>query len=253
MIDVVHLNGAILLYSSTNCERLNMLSGKVLKKCVDCSCKSLPFTKLSVDELIQINKNRVEISFKKGETIIKQGALAGHIVYVKSGLVKIYREHGAEELILSLESKGKMIGLQAIYSQNIYPYSVSAYDDVSVCLLDITAIKYLIGINAKFAEQILNILNEETLFSYNRMACLTLKQLHGRFADLLLCLSLRIYKRKEFNVPLSKKDMASVMNMSQESMSRVIKDFTKDHIINFKGNKITILNFEKIRHLSIVG
>lgn len=230
-----------------------MLIGKALKKCVDCSCKSLPFTKLSVDELIQINKNRVEVGFKKGETIIKQGALAGHIVYVKSGLVKIYREHGANELILSLESKGKMIGLQAIYTQNIYPYSVSTYNNVTVCLLDINAVKSLIGVNAKFSEQILNILNEETLFSYNRMACLTLKQLHGRFADLLLCLSLRIYRRKEFEIPLSKKDMAAVMNMSQESMSRVIKDFTKDRIINFKGNKITILNFEKVRHLSIVG
>jgi CRP-like cAMP-binding protein len=209
--------------------------------------------KLSTEELIQINKNRVEVNFKKGETIFKQGALAGHIVYIKSGLVKVYREHGANELILSLESKGKMIGLQAIYSQNIYPYSVSAYEDVSVCLLDINAIKSLIEKNAQFGSQILNIINDDALFSYNRMACLTLKQLHGRFADLLLCLGLRIYKRKEFKVPLSKKDMAAIMNMSQESMSRVIKDFTKDKIAEIKGNKIKILDFEKVRHLSLVG
>jgi CRP/FNR family transcriptional regulator len=195
----------------------------------------------------------VEVNFKKGETIIKQGALAGHIVYIKSGLVKVYREHGVEELVLSLESKGKMIGLQAIYSQGIYPYSVTAYDDVSVCLLEINSIKSLLVENARFASQLLNLLNEETLFSYNRMACLTLKQLHGRFADLLLCLSLRIYKRKEFQVPLSKKDMAAIMNMSQESLSRVIKDFTGDKIVDMKGNKISILNFEKIRHLSVVG
>lgn len=85
------------------------------------------------------------------------------------------------------------------------------------------------------------------------MACLTLKQLHGRFADLLLCLSLRIYKKKVFNVPLSKKDMAAIMNMSQESISRVIKDFTVEKIMNMEGNQISILNFEKIRHLSLVG
>jgi len=230
-----------------------MNSGKVLKKCIDCDCKSLPFRKLNGDELIQINKNRVDVSFKKGETIFKQGAIAGHIVYIKSGLVKVYREHGGRELILSLESKGKMIGLQAIYFQSIYPYSVSAYDDVSACLLDINSIKDLIGKNAKFGEQILNIVNEESLFSYNRMACLTLKQLNGRFADLLLCLSLRIYKRKEFKVPLSKKDMASITNMSQESMSRVLKEFNSDKITEIKGNRIKILDFDKIRHLSVVG
>lgn len=213
----------------------------------------MPFKMLTAEELIQINKNRVEITFKKGEAIFKQGALTGHIAFIKSGLVKVYREHGDTELILSLESKGKMIGLQAIFSQGIYPYSVSAYDDVSACLIDINSVRELIGKNARFGEQILTIINEDSLFSYNRMACLTLKQLHGRFADLLLCLSLRIYKRKEFKIPISKKDMASITNMSQESLSRVLKDFTGDRIIDMKGNKISILNFDKIRHLSVVG
>jgi CRP-like cAMP-binding protein len=230
-----------------------MLSSKIFDKCIDCSCKSLPFKELTTEELIGINKNRVEVSFKKGETIIKQGALAGHLVYIKSGLVKIFREHSNEELILSLESRGKLIGMQALYYKNIYPYSVKAYDKTDVCLMDVKAVKSLIGKNAKFSAQLLNHINEEMLFSYDRMACLTMKQLNGRFADLLLCLSLRIYKRKEFSVPITKKDMATIMNMSQESMSRVIKEFTKDNIIKIKGNKISILDFEKIKHLSMVG
>ncbi len=209
--------------------------------------------KLTTDELILFNKNRVEVNFKKGETIIKQGALAGHIVYVKSGLVKVFLEHGENELILSLEGRKKLIGLQAINSNSIYPYSVSAYEDVSVCLLDIKTLKHIVGTNAKFAEQILNLIIEESNFSHNRMACLSLKQLHGRFADLLLCLSLRIYRRKVFKVPLSKKDMALITNMSQESMSRVIKEFNDDKITDIKGNRISILDFEKVRHLSVVG
>lgn len=240
-------------YLRCQLRKVTMLSGKVLKKCVDCNCKSLPFRQLTTEQLIRINKNRVEVNFRKGETIFKQGALAGHIVYIKSGLVKVYREHGTDELILALESKGKMIGLQAIFSNTTYPYSVTAYDDVSVCLLDLNAVKELVETNSKFSVEILNIINDETLFSYNRMACLTLKQLHGRFADLLLCLSLRIYKRKVFDVPLTKKDMAGIMNMSQESLSRVIKDFRKDKLIEFKGSNISILDFDKIRHLSIVG
>ena len=227
--------------------------GKLNSKCVGCSCMSMPFKKLTTDELIKINKNRVEVNFKRGETIIKQGALAGHMVYIKSGLVKVYREHANEELILSIESRGKLIGLQALYSQNIYPYSVYAYTDTSVCLHDLNAIKKFVKRNAEFSAEMLNHLNEETLFSYNRMACLTLKQLHGRFADLLLCLSLRIFKRKKFTVPITKKDMAAIANMSQESLSRVIKDFTKEKIIEMNRSEITILDFEKVRHLSVVG
>jgi CRP-like cAMP-binding protein len=230
-----------------------MLQEKIGKKCVDCSCKSLPFNELTTDELIHINKNRVEINFKKGETIVKQGALSGHIIYIKKGLVKVFRELRTNELILAIESRGKMLGLQSLFSNNIYPYSISAYEDVSVCLLDINAVRMLITQNARFGAQILKLLNEEFLFSYDRMACLTLKQMNGRFADLLLCLSLRIYKRKVFSIPLTKKDMASIMHVSQESLSRVIRDFTKDKIFKMEGNQISILDFKKIKHLSLVG
>ncbi len=223
------------------------------EKCVGCKCMSEPFKKLSGEELIQINKNRVEVSFKRGETIIKQGAIAGHIVYIKKGLVKVYREHANEELILSVENRGKLLGLQALYSKNVYPYSIKAYTDTNACLHDIHSINTFINQNAKFAASILNHLNDESLFSYNRMACLTLKQLHGRFADLLLCFSLRLFRRKSFTIPITKKDMAAITNMSQESLSRVIKDFVSEKIIKMEGSKVSILDFEKVRHLSQVG
>lgn len=230
-----------------------MQNTRFLKKCIDCSCKSLPFKELAADELVQINKNRVELSFKKGDTIIKQGALAAHIVYIKSGLVKVIREQYNNEMVLSLETKGKMLGLHALHAKSIYPYSVVAYNDVSVCLLEVGAINTLIDSNVKFSAKMFSLLNEDALFLYERLTCLTMKQIHGRFADLLLCLSLRIYKRKTFSVPLSKKDMAHIMNMSQESFSRVLKEFTDDNIIEFKASQIKILNFEKIRNLSLYG
>ena len=47
--------------------------------------------------------------------------------------------------------------------------------------------------------------------------------------------------------------MAALTNMSQESLSRVIKDFISDKLVDIKGNEITILNYEKVRHLSMVG
>lgn len=218
-----------------------------------CACMSAPFKELTNEELIKINRNRVEVNFKKGETIIKQGALAGHIAYVKSGLVKVCRDHANEELVLALESRGKLLGLHALFNNNIYNYSVYACEDISVCLHDINSISGLLQKNCGFNTEILRHLSDEILFSHERMESLSLKQLHGRFADILLCLSLRIYKRKSFKIPLSKKDLAGITRMSQESLSRVVKDFTKDNIIEYKGNHIAILDYDKVRHLSFVG
>lgn len=223
------------------------------KKCLGCECMSEPFKELTHEELIQINKNRVELTFKKGETIVKQGALAGHIAYVKSGLVKVCRDHISDELVLALESRGKLLGLHALFNQNVYNYSVYACEDISVCMHDINSIAKFLKTNCNFNTEILRHLNAEILFSHERMESLSLKQLHGRFADILLCLSLRIYKRKSFKIPLTKKDLAGITLMSQESLSRVIKDFVKENIIAFKGNEITIFDYEKVRHLSQVG
>lgn len=230
-----------------------MANQKLFDKCNGCECMSQPFKELSLEQLIDINRNRVEVTFKKDETIFKQGVLAGHLVYLKSGLVKLYRENDHNQMIVSIEGKGKLIGLQALFGKNVYPYSVQAYTDTTVCLHDLSTIQSFLDENARFSSMLMKQLSDESIFWYDRMACLTTKQLHGRFADLLLCLSLRIYKRKKFEVPISKKEMAAVTNMSQESLSRVIKEFIGEKLIEIKGSEISILNYNKIRHLSMVG
>ena len=122
---------------------------------------SLPFKELTQEQLIEINRNRVEVTFKKGETIFKQGVLAGHLAYLKSGLVKLYRENGKDELILSIEGRGKLLGLQSLFGKNIYPYSVQAYTETSVCLHDLKTIRSFLDENPKFSTQLLKQLRKE--------------------------------------------------------------------------------------------
>ena len=157
---------------------------RFLQKCTGCECMSQPFKKLSPEQLIEINRNRVEVVFKKGENIFKQGVMAGHLVYLKSGLVKLYRENGHDELVVSIEGKGKLLGLQALFGKNLYPYSVQAYTETCACLHDIGTIQKFLEENASFGSMLMHQLSDESLFWYDRTACLTLKQLHGRFATL---------------------------------------------------------------------
>jgi CRP-like cAMP-binding protein len=224
-----------------------------LIKYLTCTCKSGPFHELNDAELILINRNTVETTFKRGEIIFKQGTKPSSIAYIKKGLVKISFCQNDQELVLSLERKGKMIGLQALFPSDAYPYSGYACEAVTACLFDINTVKSLILANPRFGSVLMKLMNENAIFTYNRMACLSLKQIHGKVAHFLLFLSLEIYKKKVFATSLSKKDMALVTNMSQESFSRVLSEFISDKMIEFEGNQVSILNFEKLRHISIVG
>ena len=133
------------------------------------------------------------------------------------------------------------------------PYSAVASEDTSACLMDIKAFNELIHKNGQFAAGMLKRINDDTRRGYERMATLGLKQLHGRLADLLLCLSVRIYRSRTFSTSLSRKDMAEITVMSNESLSRVLKDMKDDSILKVSGNQFEILNIESLRRLSKVG
>ena len=149
---------------------------------------------------------------------------------------------------------GNMIGLPAIYEGNItFPYSVATYVNCSVELIDISVFKQILSQNAKFAFRILSILNENTAQTYGRFFCISQKQLHGRLADILLCLARRVFGNNSFELPLSRNDLAELTGMSTESVIRIMKDFKDDGLISSCGKSFEILDFARLYKISEVG
>ena len=201
-----------------------------------------------------MKKSQVTVVYKKGEIISKQGSFASHIMFLEEGLVKVYLEGNPRNLVLTITPSNHLLGLPSIYEgNNIFLYSVSTYIDSTVKLIDINIFKQLIRQNANFASQIINILNENTTQTYGRFFSLTRKQLHGRLADILLCLSQRIFKSQAFDLPLSRNDLGELTSMSTESVIRIMKEFKDDHLIKVSGKRIEIVNYEKMQKISEVG
>ena len=48
------------------------------------------FQLISREDLETLSENRTQLSYLKGETIFKQGAFAPHILFIQSGLVRVY-------------------------------------------------------------------------------------------------------------------------------------------------------------------
>jgi CRP/FNR family transcriptional regulator len=212
------------------------------------------FEELTESELEIIEKNKVVVNYHKGENICKQGSFASHIIYLSEGLVKVYLEGKPKNLILKISPSGNLIGLPSIYDgNNVFLYSAATYTDSVVELIDINIFKQLIKENAKFAYRVINVLNEHAVQIYGRFYCLTNKQLHGRLADILLCLAQRIFYEMEFDLPLSRNDLAELTGMSTESVIRVMKDFKDDGLIETSGKAIKIVNYEMMNRISEVG
>ena len=224
------------------------------KNCIDCKCMSPLFCLLSKEELHLVNENKINIHFKAGETIRKQGTSMSHVLSINSGLAKLYLE-GIEgrSAILRIVKPTNFIGGPGIYYDQMHHFSITALLDTSVCFIDMQVFKKVLRGNHLFAEEFLKDLSREVIKVYNRLIHLTQKQMPGRMADALIYLQEEIFKALKFPMVLSRADLADVSAMSKESAVKILRDFQKDGLIRISDHEVEILDFETLLKISRVG
>jgi CRP/FNR family transcriptional regulator len=232
-----------------------MESGELINSCITCSNKSACFKQLSTSELKLNDKHRVQLNYKKGETIFKQGSFANHIHFIKSGLVKVYIEipNSEKNLVINILPSGNLLGLPSIYGNKVYTYTVTAIENTTICIIEKNIIKDLIEKNGKFAADIIKTMNHCSNSTYDRFISLTHKQLNGRLADTLIYLSEEIYHTHKFKLSLSRADLAELTGMSTMSVVKVIKDFKDNKIIKNESGSIEIINMPLLKRISEIG
>lgn len=216
----------------------------------NCAC----FDKLSDEEQNLINKNSVKIKYKKGEIICKQGGFVSQVMMMDTGLAKVFIDDGTNSLLLRIIPDGSFIGLSAVSDvYSTFPYSAKAYIDSEIMQIDVKIFKQIISQNAAFAKEIIDILSANSVQIYGRFFCLTHKQAYGRLADIILCLANRIFKQENFELPLSRKDIAELAGMSSETVVRMLKKFNEEGLIKMEGKKLEMIDVERLQRISETG
>ena len=88
---------------------------------------------------------------------------------------------------------------------------------------------------------------------YGRFYCLTYKQSYGRLADILLCLTDRIYKSRKFELLMTRKELAELTSIATENLSRILKKFREENIIEIDGKIFTVTNYDRLKQISENG
>lgn len=224
-----------------------------LPGCDNCICSPSCFIHLAGDQIEKIRKKQHNVKYRKGEIIYKQNTFASKIMFLKKGLVKTYLEHHTKDIIFCIKPPGSFIGIEALYNERISPYSCTVYEDSEFCMFEADMFQELIEENGKFAAAILENLNMWIGRVYQRIVTLTQKQVAGKLADILICLSERVYESDEFTVSISRRDLSDITQLSPETLSRALKDFKEEKVIDVDGKHFKILDFDKLRKFSEVG
>ncbi|MDP4186477.1 MAG: Crp/Fnr family transcriptional regulator [Bacteroidota bacterium] len=209
---------------------------------------------ISKEEFEKIIKTSVTLSFKRGETILKQGGLSTHVVCLEKGIVKFnYENELNKNLILTIVSAPKILGgANLVYKDNNL-FSFIAVEDCEVTLIDAAVLVSIMCKNAKFSIMLSQVASSMFKTAVLNFISLAYKQKEGRIADILLYLSSDVYHCTNFNLSLTRKEMAEFAGCSTENVIMTLSKWQNENIIQTDGKQMKIVNLEQLKHISKIG
>ena len=227
-------------------EILQKLTGKAV---------DIPFGKLLTEEetkLVADNCNSV--TYRKKEVIFRQGTRTSHIMFVREGYVKIFKEgRNNKFIILKVEKAGNFLGLTSIFGGQLHEYSASAIDDCEIVYVDFNTFHDILKKNGDYSLKIIQLLSINSLYIFDRLMSQSHKQLPGRIADVLLYFSEQIFNSNVYTFPFTRRELAELAGTTKESFIRTLTEFKNDKIIKLDGSKVEIVSMKIVKTLSELG
>ncbi|MEA1873181.1 MAG: Crp/Fnr family transcriptional regulator [Bacteroidota bacterium] len=224
------------------------------KNCINCEHKSVCFNTLLQEELQFINENKIQIQFFSGENLCKQGAFATYVMFVTSGMVKLYVEGGGQKrLAVKLLKEGDFIGLSSLWGSKIYQYSAQALKTTEVCMIEQTDIKSLLEKNISFSNELLKTVSADESQLFAKLRTSALKQTHGKMASTLLYLGGKNFAKDSPFQYLHRKNIADFAGISLEGSIKILKEFEDEGIIKINKKSIEIVDKERLIQIERYG
>lgn len=208
--------------------------------------------KLSNEDIEIITK--VEVDFKKGETVCKQGTFASFIMLIKSGMVKSFIENSHyKSHIFKFTGAFNIIGLSTLYGDSYYHFSCKALVPSKFYLVERSEFDKIVRKNPDFAIEIMKIYSKSLQTVYDKLGSIANKQSIGKVCISLLYLAENVFKSNIIDTSVTRKDIAEFSGLATENLVRILSELKKDNIIAINNRVIEILNFETLKMLSNIG
>ncbi len=204
------------------------------------------------NEFLEGSKKRLQ--YLKGENLFKQGAFAPYIMFVRSGLVKVYLQTGHQKQVnLRIAKHGDFLAFASVFGEEVYTYSAVALKDSEVCMIEKEQLRQLLYKDNDFAMHVTsaNYKNEKYLLEV--IASMSYKQMRGKLATALLYLSGDDFINEDVFSYLTRQDIADFATISTESAIKFIKEFEKEDILSLDGKNIVINDHKKLELIALNG
>jgi CRP-like cAMP-binding protein len=203
------------------------------------------FNHLDREQMDEIMAVAQTAAYKKGEIIFHSGDQADTLYIVSKGKIRIYRlsESGKEQIVRIL-NPGDFTGELALFKKDFHESYGEALEDTNICLIKQSDLQALLLKYPSISLKILTEFSNRLEQSEKQTTRFATEKVETRLA-LFLAECLSDNQVSEFKLPMSRKDLASYLGTSPETISRKLTELEKQGYIKQKEHKkIEILDLD---------
>mgnify|MGYP002629127012 CR=1 FL=1 len=220
----------------------------------------LKYDLAAIDELSALTDENIELfnskvtckRYKAGQTIFMQDDACEGLYFVEQGLIAVRKvDREGRTAVVRLGFKGDTLGYRPMLAKEHHRASADVIKAATVCFIDSKTMLDILyhnpDLGMKFLERMAKALGdvEERFFE---VAALNVRI---RLVHLLLLLYNRFGRISSdgmliLELPLTRRDMASMIGAQPESVSRTIHDLQAEGLANFSGRNVHVPQYDRL-------
>ncbi|WP_186731286.1 Crp/Fnr family transcriptional regulator [Rummeliibacillus suwonensis] len=183
----------------------------------------------------------IQKAIPKDTVIFNEGDECGTVAFLLSGSIRISKigKNGREIVLYRLGSGDSCIlTISSVLANISYPATAVIEEDAEVILLSIQQFKELMTINPEFQQYIYKLLAARLLEVMTLVDEIVFHKMDERLIEYLL----RHSKNDEDIIQITHEELASQLGSVREVISRLLKGFERDGLIQLSRGKVKIMH-----------
>lgn len=207
---------------------------------------------LKDEDLRRINEAKRGREWLPGEVLYLQGEECAGIYCIESGMIGV-RKIDAEgnSVLLGIAYPGDTLGYRSLLMNKEHEVSAEVLKKGTVCFIDRATVTSLLAHNPSLGHRFLQRAVKDLGEAEDKFLESVTLTVRARFAHLLLVLKERYGARAEdgglsLELPLSRQDLAAMIGVRPETLSRTIRQFEEEGIARFSGRTVRVPKIENL-------
>ncbi len=201
--------------------------------------------KWRIEDIEEAFAHKERFEYRPGATIYCEGNVGNHVFYITRGEVKTYKvNEDGKELITDLFSDKSFFGFTSFLAHKPYSENAEAIQPTEILKLEKLELLSLIKSNPQLGLNFIDLLSNDLDTVKEHLMHLAYDSVRKKTADAILQLTPE--SAKERVVRISRSDLASMIGIAKETLTRTLTDFKEEKLIRTNRNTIQVLNTKKL-------